>query len=826
MVSDLEKRLLIFISLNDLPNEYTNENKLLRYIIDGDFSAIIKTFLEHLFHRTYEVENNADSFTSFLRCIIHSFIKTCNSSYSQIDILCVGIGFLYEFVQCNWTGPSSMLSDNYIFNEMEKYCKENGYLMSGNLQTNIRDSFTYEDEEIISNMHRWELLFIAKCIFENVDTTSSPWWLLRTLAIHQRSIIHPSSYGQDKILELINKLEIILEEASDKTLNILFWLEATEIYTGLYSNYTRAQDSLQKVLGKLGLDIYFSGVLGKRTRFQVRDLPQLVLRTKLKGDTEQWTDNDLFMYEGKSLPKDIKLNDEVRLPSIQLADTEEVIDNIELNILHQAAILALYAVHVTTMPKDDLSIEELLPKLTYLLNEEKVWSLHMATLQFRSLLEANHSRTVERALAQLGCLLDATESTEPPVVERLLLFHCSHMLPKWKVEAKSGEILLKLGCVKSALDIFLKLQTWELLVECYNTLNMKHKAAEVLRAELEKKGDNVRIWCLLGDATNDESCYEKAWQLSGNRSWLALKHWGLYYFNKKEYAKSISILDSSLKINSLQVQLWFNLGYANLVVEDWNLCAIAYRHYCYLEPENFEAWNNLSKAYVNLGEKERALKTLKEAVKYSYDNWKVWENMLVVSAICKDADEVVRCYDRLLDLKGKYIDLEMLKILVNHVTGCKNEESAKNVLTLFGKLTSRVTDNADIWCLYAILTRDCNEATEKRDHILNYLQKAHNIYKRELAEKHSIDDYKKFMDITLLLIRAYGDYIVQAEPEIGKELLSTSKMMLRGVISTIKKKFPDVEDEEFQQTLRNLEQIMNNIQMGGITLDVEQFQIK
>lgn len=60
-------------------------------------------------------------------------------------------------------------------------------------------------------------------------------------------------------MELINKLEIILEEASDKTLNILFWLEATEIYTGLYSNYTRAQDSLQKVLGKLGLDIYFSG---------------------------------------------------------------------------------------------------------------------------------------------------------------------------------------------------------------------------------------------------------------------------------------------------------------------------------------------------------------------------------------------------------------------------------------------------------------------------------------------------------------------------------------------------------------------------------------
>lgn len=52
-----------------------------------------------------------------------------------------------------------------------------------------------------------------------------------------------------------------------------------------------------------------------------------------------------------------------------------------------------------------------------------------------------------------------------------------------------------------------------------------------------------------------------------------------------QYAESIPHLQESLAINSLQVTLWFHLGYAALHEEDWSLCAKAYQRYCSLDPE-------------------------------------------------------------------------------------------------------------------------------------------------------------------------------------------------------------------------------------------------
>lgn len=56
--------------------------------------------------------------------------------------------------------------------------------------------------------------------------------------------------------------------------------------------------------------------------------------------------------------------------------------------------------------------------------------------------------------------------------------------------------------------------------------------------------------------------------------------------------------------------------------------------------QSFEAWNNLAKAYIKLGQKDRAWRALQEAVKCNYDNWKVWDNLMAVSTDCADFHEV------------------------------------------------------------------------------------------------------------------------------------------------------------------------------------------
>jgi cytochrome c-type biogenesis protein CcmH/NrfG len=60
-----------------------------------------------------------------------------------------------------------------------------------------------------------------------------------------------------------------------------------------------------------------------------------------------------------------------------------------------------------------------------------------------------------------------------------------------------------------------------------------------------------------------------------------------------------------------------------LKTENWETSAKAYRRYTYLQPNSFEAWNNLAKVYVNQGDKNRAYRALMEALRFNYDNWKV-----------------------------------------------------------------------------------------------------------------------------------------------------------------------------------------------------------
>lgn len=48
------------------------------------------------------------------------------------------------------------------------------------------------------------------------------------------------------------------------------------------------------------------------------------------------------------------------------------------------------------------------------------------------------------------------------------------------------------------------------------------------------KKETVKLWCMLGDATDDIDCYKKAWELSNEKSAKAQRHWGNYFFNRKQ----------------------------------------------------------------------------------------------------------------------------------------------------------------------------------------------------------------------------------------------------------------------------------------------------
>lgn len=379
--------------------------------------------------------------------------------------------------------------------------------------------------------------------------------------------------------------------------------------------------------------------------------------------------------------------------------------------------------------KDNLVDEELKAYVTTLLYQDNgPWSVRFATLLKNIKMEADHKRTVERSLKQCEDLMKLFERSESPLSHRISMFFCSGMAPIWVTEVQLGNLMMSLGFVKTALDLFIRIQAWEDVIVCYNLLSLRHKAEEVIRQELEKKPTD-KLYCLLGDATDDVSHYEKAWEFSNQRSARAQRHWGTYLFSKKEYENSIPHLEKSLEINSLQETLWLRLGFAALEMENWALAAKAYNRYTQLEPNGFESWNNLAKAYIKMGDKKRAHKILNESLKCNFNNWKVWENFMIVSLDTGNFEDVMNAYKRMIELKTTFADKEVLKILIESIAYDRPDAKGigagrlnKRATTLMGEICTKNISDGFYWELSSKLyNNDLPTKTQK-------LQKAFSAY--------------------------------------------------------------------------------------------------
>jgi tetratricopeptide (TPR) repeat protein len=416
-----------------------------------------------------------------------------------------------------------------------------------------------------------------------------------------------------------------------------------------------------------------------------------------------------------------------------------------LHPLDETVLLALSLSITNTSPAHGLTTEQIHAFVTRVLEDgSQNWSIHSMGLLLRSRLEANRSRTVERGLLQIQSLVDQLklesvakargpddldlEKGATPL-ERLQYFWTMNLPSTWELEKELATRFLGLGVVRSAMEIFTRLEMWEDVAKCYSSLGEDQKAIKVVKDLLEGKllesettmaysksatkarelspAQKAKLYCLLGDLERMPEHYETAWEISSQSSSRAMRSLGQAFFQVGDFSKAQSCLEKALAINPLFGKVWFVLGCAAMRNEDWPVAEKAFRRCTALDEEDGESWNNLATVVLrqtgsiagktsppvsaegepsgdaeaeNYDRKRTAFTCLGQAIKHSYDSWRVWVNYLLVSVDVGELMEACRAMARLCELRGEKdgeaaVDLDILDRLVAVV--CKDAANAQ-----------------------------------------------------------------------------------------------------------------------------------------------------
>ncbi|KAJ1980380.1 hypothetical protein H4R35_001155 [Dimargaris xerosporica] len=706
-----------------------------------------------------------DVVTRFYQNHIGAWLSSAASAEAQqtvrYQVLVVGVALLQLFIQQCWTGPPITVSLDAILPE----CLLAAYSTPEKWAKQTLRSLEIDGEQPYHLTRDPILLFLARVLLvdvlcqldgdatspitvllnEQLDTTvtlpippSMFWWAARCLRVQQTLLDEKSSTLSNQIHTLLQHTATVLQSPAcqaNGASQVLPAARANELCARLaleqglveqyYERHDRAIVQFQKAQEASGLQWSVTGALGRRTKFQQFDVSQLVVvaeSARLADENSPAAADPI-----SAQPEALLLNDDTLLEQTQFRDTASPnaangysatsVDPTKqgsLRAIDQCILLAFCLNVKNTNPDDGLTQEQMKPYVARVLANANNWMVHTMGLVLRSRLESQSSRTVERAALQLQALVDQMPSEESSVVDRHAYFYTLLLPSWWDMEKELAHRFVSLGVVRSALDIFKRLEMWDEVIACLQMLEKDDEAEALVREQLTHYPDSPRLYCILGDLKTDPSYWEKAWTISNNRFARAMRSLGGYYFRQTDYSRSIECYNKALKLNPLFENTWFLLGCAGMRCEDWNTAVQAFVRVVSLDHGNGEAWNNLASCYLRLERFRDAFNAFQQAARRDFENWKIWTNYLYVALEVGHYAEAIHALRHLVDLrytkvKEECLDVAVLNKLVQaairDVTDIHGQSVASqaNMLErlLVETITPRITTVPRVWKICA-----------------------------------------------------------------------------------------------------------------------------
>ena len=664
----IERALFVGIWDDEIPTEGSVDSaiaKLAKDVIEGSFRSVLTS--DHA-QRILGVKTTLDNLDGPIPSWF-DFGSIAEGDRGGLLPLIVGIACLHSYVQPNYTGPDLDVKPL----EVLKF-SPNFDVTEEMLHQRATTELAYGGEPAYHLAQVSIFLAVAEALWSVANTAKTVvWWRLRTWLLREQILDEPVGLPQDLweacvifvslLLCLLIFRRIIADAGALKDPEFppdlrevqgRILLEQGLLHHTLQNDKPAAEHFVRAAKAN-GLQYELTGALGKRTKFQQFDVTQLVLLAqsrKTPEDKNKIQEKENKSEEAKStpeaandrppggltIPETLLLNDDTLLEKTEFtSSTPSSISTLShvdpnsqppLDPLDQCILLGLCLNVKNTSPSHGLTAEQMSPYVARVISHPLNWSVHTMALLLRSRLESNRTRTVERSTLQLQALVDQMPTADSTVRERLEHFHGISLPSKWEMQKELATRFLSIGVVKSALEVFEKLEMWEHVVRCWQSMERPDKGIAIVKDLLEgrkaeadvvlsrgrasrtTKLDVVReakLWCLLGDMepANAVRHYTHAWEISSHTSARAVRSLGGYHFARDEYTEAKDFLKKAVVINPLLSRTWFVLGCACLKLEDWEEARQAFYRCVTIDDEDAESWNNLASVYLRMADADQ-----------------------------------------------------------------------------------------------------------------------------------------------------------------------------------------------------------------------------
>lgn len=547
------------------------------------------------------------------------------------------------------------------------------------------------------------------------------WWRARALQVHLSVLSEPSdilSSVSSALLsqELVNSLAPAGETDLDlqKHIQLVYLLENAR--NGLHAQTEHLSEQFLSKAAKVSqLQFVLSGAKAKRTKFQNFHTASLILLAKSKeslifdntgseSHANFKLDSDLLLEKPQYESLENYSTEEHESKKIRLDDLSHLVDEEQerlfpiamtnqdipqelldldpnsqptLTDLDNIQLLLRFTTLKQTSPANNNLVEEELAavvnRIVYSATKNINWSVFGRALWERSALETSKSRTVERGILQMTALVEemginiktrviATEeagSQTASVATRLRFVHQLPLMAQWTMDAKLAEKYMSLGVLKSAIDIYLRLNMAVEAALCYAAVDDEPEAERLLVERINTHPRDARALSILGDIREDPSLWNQAWEIGKYAK--AKASLSRYYYNppatsglEKNVPLAIEHMNACLCSSPLLYENWYFYGCLGLEVENFELAAEAFTRCVALDDTNAHAWSNLASALLRLDKTKQAFTALKRASQQGEANkrsWRIFENYMLVAAKLGEWNDVLFATRELISIR-------------------------------------------------------------------------------------------------------------------------------------------------------------------------------